>query len=56
MGSKTGAKVNGAPTVRTPAKKVIDRGMRKLLAKNERKRKNREARQAKVVVEQQRTE
>lgn len=52
--SKTGAKASAAAAkaakARAPAPKRIDRGMRKLLAKNERKRKNREARKAKAIA------
>lgn len=57
MKSKTGAKANAAAAkaakARAPVKKAVSRSMRKLLAKNDRKRKNREARLAKVnpVVE-----
>lgn len=52
--SKTGAKANAAAAkagkARAPAPKRVDRSMRKLLAKNERKRKNREARLAQAAA------
>lgn len=52
--SKTGAKANAAAakaaTSRVAAPKKVSKSMRKLLTKNDRKRKNREARLAKLAA------
>jgi len=52
--SKTGARANAASALavkaRAPVKKVISRSMRKLLAKNARKAKNRAERLAKLTA------
>lgn len=54
MASKTGAKATAASVkaakAHAPVVKKLSRSMRKLLAKNDRKRKNREAWQAKAAA------
>lgn len=54
MKSKTGAKANAAAAkatkARAPVVKRVSRSMRKLLAKNERKAKNRKARLATLAA------